>query len=83
MGGYPRIRILAELKEPVQNSASVRLIRSGEVVETFSGSLPIDIDFVDRYYEPGKKIYYRIDVESHGLVVSNPIFVTFASPPSI
>lgn len=77
LNSYPHIRISLEHKNPVNNKAQVRLIRSGKLIKTFSGSLPMDIDFEDKYYQPGEKIFYRIDVKSHGAVVSNPIFVTF------
>ncbi|MEE8400458.1 MAG: hypothetical protein V3S89_15710, partial [Desulfobacterales bacterium] len=77
LNGYPRIRISLEHKKPVENKARVRLIRSGKLIKTFSGSLPMDIDFEDQYYEPSEKIFYRIDVNSQGALVSNPIFVTF------
>lgn len=73
----PRIRISLSLKTPIKNNVKVKLIRSGELIKTFSGSLPIDIDFEDKYFKSGQKIYYRIDVRGHGALVSNPIFVTF------
>jgi len=57
----------------------VRLIRSGKLVETFSGKLPMKIDYEDRYFRPGDKIYYRMDMTGYGTLVSNPIFVKFGS----
>lgn len=77
LNSYPHIRISLEHKKSVKNKAHVRLIRSGKLIKTFGGSLPMDIEFEDRYYRPGEKIFYRIDVDSHGILVSNPIFVTF------
>jgi hypothetical protein len=53
----------------------VRLIRSGELINTFSGTTPFVVNFEDNYVEPGKQIYYRIDIP--GKLVSNPIFVKF------
>jgi len=73
----PKIRISLSLKRSAENRVRVRLIRSGELVQTFEGSLPMNIDYEDRYFEPGRKVFYRIDVRGHGAMVSNPIFVTF------
>jgi len=73
----PRIRISLSLKNPTKNNVQVKLIRSGELIKTFRGPLPLDIDFEDKYFKSGRKIHYRIDVRGHGALVSNPIFVTF------
>lgn len=73
----PRIHISLSLKEPSKNQVKIRLIRAGKLIETFEGSLPAEIDYEDKYYRPGRKIYYRIDVRGHGILVSNPIFVIF------
>ena len=37
----------------------------------------MDIDFEDKYCNPGEKIYYRMDLNEYGTRVSNPIFVSF------
>ncbi len=73
----PRIQILLSSKEPTEKQVRVRLIRSGKLIKTFNGSLPMKIDHEDNYFEPGQKIYYRIDARGCGILVSNPIFVTF------
>lgn len=73
----PRVHVFLSLKEPTENRVKIRLIRSGELLEVFEGSLPIEIDYEDKYFKPGRKIYYRIDVKGCGTLVSNPIFVTF------
>ena len=73
--GNPRIKIALSAPEPTKNRVTVRLIRSGEVIERFEGQLPIKIDFEDAYCKPGEKIYYRMDLHGHGKLVSNPIFV--------
>jgi hypothetical protein len=62
---------------PSEDRVQIRLIRSGELIETFSGPLPMEIDYDDKHFKPGQKIYYRIDVKGCGLLVSNPVFVTF------
>lgn len=61
----------------MRNEVTVRLIRSGKLIETFKSMLPLQIDYKDSYYQPGKKIFYRMDMRGCGILVSNPIFVTF------
>ena len=73
--GNPRIKISLSAGEPTKNRVTVRLIRSGEVIESFEGELPMEIDFEDRFVKPGEKIYYRMDLRGYGTLVSNPIFV--------
>lgn len=77
LGENPRIHLSLSLKKPTDNQVVIRLIRSGELIKTFHGSLPTEIDYEDNYFKPGQKIYYRIDVRGCGTLVSNPIFVTF------
>ena len=78
--GYPRInaRIFTTDSEE-ENSVMVRLIRSGDLLKTFSAETPLSINFLDDFFEPGKKIYYRLDaIDAKGRkLVSNPIFVQF------
>ncbi|MEW6614136.1 MAG: PHP domain-containing protein [Thermodesulfobacteriota bacterium] len=54
-----------------------RIIRSGKLIDTFSGTTPMKYTYRDSYFNPNEKIYYRIDVKGPGILVSNPIFVTF------
>lgn len=77
LSSRPRIHISLSFKEPVKESVKVRLIRSGKLLETFDGTLPMKIDYEDDDFEPGQKIYYRLDVTGHGILVANPIFVKF------
>jgi hypothetical protein len=73
----PRIRISLSTAVASENKIKVRLIRSGELIETFEGTLPMQIDYEDKSFQPGKKTYYRMDMSGYGLLVSNPIFVKF------
>ncbi|MBW2006115.1 MAG: hypothetical protein JRI72_16240 [Deltaproteobacteria bacterium] len=75
--GKPRIKISISAVEITKNCVNVRLIRSGEVIESFEGKLPMEIDFEDKHFKPGEKIYYRMDLHGYGSLVSNPIFVRF------
>jgi hypothetical protein len=72
---HPRIHISLSLKKPADNRVRIRLIRSGTLIKTFNGALPMEIDYEDAFLKPGQKIYYRIDVRGCGTLVSNPIFV--------
>lgn len=73
----PGIRISLSATVPFENKVKVRLIRSGKLVETFEETLPMQINYEDKYFQPGKKIYYRMDMSGCGVLVSNPVFVKF------
>ncbi|MBW1999576.1 MAG: hypothetical protein JRJ29_16650 [Deltaproteobacteria bacterium] len=58
---------------------TILLIRGGELVETFTGRAPLEIEYVDRSVTPGKMTFYRImDGKKH--LTSNPIFVVYRIP---
>ena len=73
----PRISISLSAAEASERKVKVRLIRSGELIQTFEGTLPMQIDYEDRYFQSGEKVYYRMDMQGQGKIVSNPIFVAF------
>ncbi len=58
-------------------TVKVRLIRNGSLIAETNGPLPLSFDYEDKYYQPGEKIYYRMDMEGMGKIVANPIFVSF------
>lgn len=76
----PRIKIAISVSGTDKTGpVRVRLIRSGHLIASSEGNLPMNIDYEDPYYRPGEKIYYRLDMKGAvGQMVSNPIFVTFA-----
>lgn len=74
----PRIRMTVSGGTDGKEEVRVRLIRSGTVIQTFKGTLPLNIDYTDPLETPGAKIYYRMDMTGYGTIVSNPIFVKFA-----
>ncbi len=74
---YPRIRISISTSVPSSDKVKIRLIRSGEMIYLFEEKLPLMIDYVDPYYKPGERIYYRMDMHGNGTIVSNPVFVKF------
>ncbi len=78
--GSPSINIrISTSDQEERSSVTVRLIRSGDLLESFSGETPLSINYKDDFFEPGKKIYYRLDaIDNRGRkLVSNPIFVKF------
>ena len=77
LNGFPRIRISISSQGNTANSVKVRLIRSGQQIYDFEEKLPLQIDYIDPYYKPGEKIYYRMDMRGSGTIVSNPVFVKF------
>ncbi len=74
---YPRVRISVSTSVPSQDKVKIRLIRSGETIYLFEEKLPLMIDYIDPYYKPGERIYYRMDLHGNGTIVSNPVFVKF------
>jgi hypothetical protein len=74
---FPRVRISISTSAPSPDKVKVRLIRSGEMIYLFEEKLPLMIDYVDPYYKPGERIYYRMDMHGAGTIVSNPVFVKF------
>jgi hypothetical protein len=63
------------------NSLTIRLVRSGRLIQSFTGETPLSIYYQDEFFEPGRKIYYRLDIRDKKgrKLVSNPIFVRFKS----
>ena len=74
---YPRVRMSISTSVPSSDKVKIRLIRSGEMIYLFEEKLPLIIDYVDPYYKPGERIYYRMDLHGTGTIVSNPVFVKF------
>jgi hypothetical protein len=79
LAASPRIRISVSGPAGARETVQVRLIRSGSLIQTFKGSLPLQIDYRDPLdATPGERVYYRMDMTGLGTIVSNPIFVRFA-----
>jgi hypothetical protein len=73
--GIPRIRVAVSGAGATGEQVTIRLIRSGRVVRAVQGTLPLAIDFEDAEVRPGEMIYYRMDMQGFGNIVSNPIFL--------
>ena len=72
----PRIRIKILSSDQRRYDIRIRIIRSGKLINTFSGTTPLAVNFSDDYFQPGEQVYYRIDIP--GVLVSNPVFVRFS-----
>jgi len=77
VAGFPRISISLSSDIPTKSLVRVRLIRSGQAIARFEGQLPLEIEHEDKDIRKGVKEYYRMDLHGYGIIVSNPIFVTY------
>ncbi len=73
LSGYPVISIDISTPIPLKG---IKLIRDGKFIAEFSTN---KIEFLDRYFDPGKKSYYRLEIlnKAGHRILSNPIFVRF------
>jgi len=65
------------LEGKASRPVKVRVIRSGQVIKYVESPLPVTLYFQDDFFQPGEKVYYRVDMRGDGAIVSNPIFVRF------
>lgn len=74
----PEIRFRISTQDDSPADLTVRLIRNGEVVQTFRGNPPLQAQYTDRGPPPPGKVYYRLDAEAPptGRLITNPIFVS-------
>ncbi|MDD3089351.1 MAG: hypothetical protein PHT95_05350, partial [Candidatus Omnitrophica bacterium] len=63
-----------------KDRVTASLIRSGEIVKEFDIQSPGELEYTDTFYEPGKKVYYRLDVRGKypNMLFSNPVFVSYS-----
>ena len=78
--GPPRIKVALTASEALDQPVRVRLIRSGQLIETFDAKLPMTVDYEDESAAIGEKHFYRVDMQGCGILVSNPIFVKCEVP---
>lgn len=76
----PTVKVSISLEGKASKPVKVRVIRSGQVIKALESPLPVSLDFQDNFFQPGEKVYYRMDMHGEGAIVSNPIFVRFKSP---
>lgn len=77
--GKVRIKIDISYTEQVGEEIKVKVIRNGEVVKEFVGTGGLKVDFIDTYFMPGEKVYYRFEANDGigNILIANPIFVSF------
>jgi hypothetical protein len=74
----PQLEIGGHFLKAGQQPCKIKLIKNGIIVKTFDTASAFNVTYEDQNIEKDKKIYYRIEIESKGmLLVSNPIFVKF------
>jgi hypothetical protein len=58
---------------------TAKLIRNGIIVREFFITKPGKFEHTDDFYQPGEKVYYRLDIRGKypSMLFSNPIFVEF------
>ena len=72
----PKIQLSVFTTDDAAHSISIRIIRSGKVVATFKKNTPIELQFTDTQAPHEESIYYRLDIQGYGELLSNPIFLT-------
>ena len=76
MNIYPAVKFRITYNTGITQPIIVHLVRGGELLQTFKGETPMEVEYIDRNPPPGKMTYYRlIDKKKH--LTSNPIFVTY------
>lgn len=76
VSGRAKIHVSIEAADHEPHKAKVRLIRGGELLETFQGRTPMAISYEDAAQTVTGKTYYRVDVTGEiGQIVANPIFI--------
>jgi hypothetical protein len=79
----PTVRLSGFTTDHDSHTVSIRIIRSGQVVATYDRDTPFEIPFSDTNAPREGSMYYRIDVQGHGELISNPIFLTKTNAPSL
>jgi len=76
----PLVKLRISAQDGKKHNIRVRIVRNGQLIYSMKGTTPFEANIEDNSFAPGKKIYYRMDMRGGGAtVVSNPIFVKFAS----
>jgi len=81
VSGKPQLRIASHLPEgealPAL-SATIKIIRAGEIIKTIKATTPFDVVYEDVHGTTGMRTYYRLEIQyPQKLIITNPIFVRF------
>ena len=72
----PMITFRISMDSKNVNPKTIYLIRGGNLLQTYTGTLPLEIKYVDTTVPQNQKTYYRLmDKKEH--FASNPIFVEY------
>jgi hypothetical protein len=72
----PRIKIKIDFLNGQGQLFKIKLIRSGELINTFETPAPLNITYLDEKAPAAGNFYYRLEIQGQDVVgVSNPIFV--------
>jgi hypothetical protein len=74
INNHPVIKFKVSYNNGISKAITIYLIRGGELVQTFTGTTPMEIEYPDNEPPPGEKTYYRL-VDQNEHLVSNPIFM--------
>ena len=73
---HPVIKFKVSYNSGISKAITIHLIRGGELVQTFTGTTPMEIEYPDNEPPSGEKTYYRlVDQDEH--LISNPIFMIY------
>lgn len=76
---YPLIKFKVSMNKGKSKRLTIHLIRGGELLRTFKGKTPLEIEYMDKELPAGEKTYYRL-MDNRKHLTSNPIFVTHIPP---
>ncbi|MFQ5953351.1 MAG: hypothetical protein ACE5JK_08155 [Candidatus Omnitrophota bacterium] len=77
--GPATVRFKVDWEGEPGETVSAKLVRNGILIKEFFITEPGEFEYKDDFYEPGRKIYYRLDIRAKypSMLFSNPIFVKF------
>ena len=76
--GFPTLNISGGNKAGDSLPVTVRIIRNGNIIETLNAGSLFSLRYTDKFHEPGKMVYYRLEIRNDKtVIVTNPIFVNF------
>ena len=73
---FPVISLRIAYNTGKEAPVTIQLIRGGELIQTFSGTAPMEVEFVDKGVPEGALTYYRL-MDPREFLISNPIFVRY------
>ena len=74
--GKPRVEFQVSTENGDSVKVGAKLVRMGKVIQTFTGSTPLKVNFVDEDPIKDPRIYYRLDAKASNSehIITNPTF---------